>query len=189
MDNQGERGDAGLPGERGPKGDHGQHGETGSVGQVGQMGQMGHMGERGPKGDHGQPGDTGCAGNTGQTGASGRTGATGKTEPQTIWFGVNRWTWAGIAFLFIVASGAYSTYKTDQRFREQVERVERASIDTDYRTCLGGNKIRTGIRNVINTAYEEGPRRDAALAEFILRDCEAEFPRRSMPLPPAIKAP
>jgi hypothetical protein len=76
--------------------------------------------------------------------------------------------------------GGYTTWRIDQRFRDQVERVEQASIDTDYRTCLGGNRIRTGIRNVIITAYPEGPRRDTALAEFTLRDCEGEFPKRTI---------
>lgn len=197
MDSQGERGVDGQPGERGPKGDHGQHGETGSVGQVGQMGQMGHMGERGPKGDHGQPGDTGGVGDTGQTGATGRTGATGKTEPATIWFGVNRWTYAGLAFLLIVSAGAYSTYRTEQRFNDQVgnvemliRHIEQASIDTDYRTCLGGNKIRSGIRNVLEGSFEVGnPRREQTLAQFALRDCEGEFPARSMPVPPVIGVP
>ena len=180
-DTQGERGDAGqrgvdgqhgAPGERGPQGDHGEAGKDGitgaagkaGTGERGQSGQRGVAGERGPKGDHGQ---------------DGLTGPTGKTEPTTIWFGINRWTYAGIAFLLIVAMGGYTTYRTDQRFREQVERVEQVSTDTDYRTCLGGNKIRTGIRNVIVTAYPEGPRREQALAEFVLRDCEAEFPART----------
>jgi len=153
---------------------------------------MGVAGERGPKGDHGQHGEhggDGARGATGLTGATGATGAQGKTEPSIIWFGLNRWTWAGVAFLFIVAAGAYTTYRTDQRFREQVDRVEQASIDTDYRTCLGGNKIRNGLRNVISTAYPEGPRRDAALAEFLLRDCEVEFPMRSNTAAPTIKVP
>jgi len=169
-------------GERGPKGDHGEVGETGLVGKTGEGGQAGQVGERGDSGHRGVAGERGPKGDHGQDGLA---GPPGKTEPQTIWFGINRWTYAGLAFLFIVASGAYSTYKTDQRFQDQVDRVEQASVDTDYRTCLGGNKIRTGIRNVINTAYEEGPRRDAALAQFVLRDCDSEFPTRSVnpPLP------
>jgi len=154
---------------------------------------MGVAGERGPKGDHGQHGEHGAhgeAGLKGATGARGATGPQGKTEPATIWFGVNRWTYAGLAFFLIVTVGAYSTYRTDQRFHEQIDRVEQASIDTDYRTCLGDNKIRAGIRSVLEGSFAVGnPRREAVLSQFIIRDCEGEFPMRSSTAAPIVKAP
>jgi len=160
-------------------------------GERGDAGQRGIAGERGPKGDHGQHGEHGGEGIEGRQGPRGLQGIQGKTEPTILWFGWKKWTWATLAFLFIVMSGAYATYSIDARFSRQVADTKQATIDGDYRICVGGNKIRSGIRKVLSSSYPDAdPRREAALSEFILRECEIEYPNRSTPTPTVtVKAP
>lgn len=105
----------------------------------------GERGERGPQGDHGQPGER---------------GETGKTEPVTIWFGINRWTWAGIAFAVVVALGGYATWRIDQRFESQVQTFARYSLAQDYKSCVNQNKNAEKIRDLIILATDPSTRLD-----------------------------
>ncbi len=118
-------------------------------GERGDSGERGVAGERGPKGDHGQHGEAGSTGETGETGARGSQGIQGKTEPVNIWFGINRWTWAGLAFVFIVLAGAYTNQSIGNKFSKQVSTFAQYSIDQDYKACIDINKNTQQIRDLV----------------------------------------
>jgi len=134
-------------------------------GERGDSGQRGVAGERGPKGDHGQHGEIGDTGLKGVEGPRGPQGIQGKTEPVKIWFGINRWTWAGIAFAFIVLVGAYTNHRIENKFSRQVQLFSHHSVDQDYKTCLNTNRNVDKIRELIIFASSPAIRVDVTKVE------------------------
>ncbi len=59
------------------------------------------------------------------------------------------------------------------------KQIEKEIINSDYETRVGDEKSRRHSQKGISNRYEEGPRRDEALSQFILRDCDVEFPTRT----------